>query len=387
MMPKLTDYDRAVAHLSISALDPELATGMPQWEGTRLVAYTGGVSRVYPVQLGDRTVALRCWYKRADRQADRYRHLASLFSHVRLSYFAEVRYIESGLRVGDGTYPVVWMEWIHAPPLNEFLDRHASSRARVERVAEGFASMVADLHRYGIAHGDLQDGNILVQGDGNALSIRLVDYDTLYAPTFGYWENDAVGMRDYQHPLRSRLQFLSSEDDYFSELVIYLSLCAIAEDPSLWKAGNEGRLLFSDRDFADPDRSPTFDRLSRMSGEVSRLNKHLRDFCRSDPTRLQPLEKVISEGLLVERYFDRRVEPAPPAEIPAPPPPEDPDRTLEKYFGPTVRAGSGSATATTGKPAGKKVSTGEPRSWAWLWILLLIAMFFVGLVLSGEIVL
>jgi hypothetical protein len=305
MMPTLQDYDLAVDNLAISALDPELAEGSPERDGNGLVAYTGGVSRVYPVRVGDRTGALRCWHKQLDRQSIRYRHLMQLFNEVQLPYFTKVRYIESGLRIRSDAFPVVWMEWIHAPPLNLFLDANANNRAALGQVSELFVELVADLHRHRIAHGDLQDGNILVMGQENAFALRLVDYDTMYVPTLGTWANDATVVRDFQHPHRSRVPHLSLTDDYFSELVIFLSLRAIAEDESLWKVGSERRLLFSESDFADPDASEMFARLWRMSPEVRRLAVRLRNFCHSEPDCLAPLEEVWDDArtLAVERYF------------------------------------------------------------------------------------
>jgi len=94
LMPTLQEYDVAVDHLAISAGDPELAKGYPRKEGNRLIAYTGGLSRVYPVRLGDRTIALRCWHNHAERQALRYQHLAGYLPRVNLPcLISDIRYV------------------------------------------------------------------------------------------------------------------------------------------------------------------------------------------------------------------------------------------------------------------------------------------------------
>ena len=95
--------------------------------------------------------------------------------------------------------------------------------------------MCIDLHKNNISHGDLQHGNILIceNRDGKP-TLKLVDYDSLYVPTMGKKFKDSItGLKDYQHPARQTAVHVSShKTDYFSELVIYLSLIAIAENPA-----------------------------------------------------------------------------------------------------------------------------------------------------------
>ena len=155
--------------------------------------------------------------------------------------------------------------------------------------------MVRDLHSKNIAHGDLQDGNIIVCKNTHAFDLRLVDYDSLYTPTLQGWQNpdDLMGVPDYQHPKRHKKA--NEKSDYFSEFVIYLSLLAYAEKPGLWKKGQEKRLLFTEKDFQNPASSPTFQLLQTLSPKIKHLANELRKFCAiNDTNQLVPLEQILT---------------------------------------------------------------------------------------------
>jgi len=52
----------AIENREIFVLVPHLAGGTPKrMKRNKLLAYSGGYSRVYPIQVGDKTYALRCW--------------------------------------------------------------------------------------------------------------------------------------------------------------------------------------------------------------------------------------------------------------------------------------------------------------------------------------
>jgi hypothetical protein len=100
----------------------------------------------------------------------------------------------------------------------------------------------------------------------------------------------------YQHLNRNKLTKLSPKSDYFSELVIYLSLLAISEKPSYWEnIEQEERLLFSEKDLANPRSSPIFAELAKLSPEIIYFTLELEKFCRQpDIESLQPLENLVS---------------------------------------------------------------------------------------------
>lgn len=364
-----TDIDGALADLASNAVDPWLAGCRPRTKGDRLTLFPGGVARVYPVMDGNRTYALRFWTAAPDGLEERYRHFASFQERVRVPCLVDALYLARALRVHGMIVPAVRMEWVDGQPLGRFLDAHHQRAAAVEHVAARFADAVRALHAHGCSHGDLQDGNILVEGRGVDLSVRLVDYDTFHLPSLGARHNEVTALPDYQHPSLPASPIRSAADDHFSELVIYLSLRAIAQDPTLWRPGTDSRLILTRADYLEPDTSPTFARLLSMGPEIRRLTETLQSFCSlRDIRHIPPLEAVLEQrAALVSAYFGmeamRRMPPAgsqpgPPPATPAPPAPTGQRTPLppsfDQYFG-QVPARSESA-----RPSPTPVSSQTP---------------------------
>jgi len=80
----------------------------------------------------------------------------------------------------------------------------------------------------GIAHGDLQHGNIIMCNH----ELRLVDYDGMYVPAMKNFMASELGHPNYQHPARAPHHFGPYLDN-FSAWVIYASIKALQVDPLL----------------------------------------------------------------------------------------------------------------------------------------------------------
>ena len=293
--PTRQEYNMAVEHLDRFVLVPHLRGGRPKrTRRNTLYAYSGGYSRVYPIEVGNRTIALRCWIADIGEAKERYRRIKSYLQANPLPYFVQFDYFDEGILVNGKKYPVITMEWVDGLPLNKFLDQQIHNSSAVWQLAQKFEIMVKNLHHLSISHGDLQEGNILVEKTGERLSLKLIDYDSLFVPSLQGWPNEIMGVPTYQHPKRQQLKLASEKTDYFSELVIYLSLRAYAEKPHLWKRCQEQQLLFSVADFTHPSHSPVFRELKSFSAEMRQLAERLEEFChRNDPSQLLPLEKVL----------------------------------------------------------------------------------------------
>ncbi|HEY0021747.1 MAG TPA: lipopolysaccharide kinase InaA family protein [Longimicrobium sp.] len=297
--PSLQDYNIAVEHLPRFAREQRLLHCIPRRStGGKLVAYSGGYSRVYAVDLGGRTYALRCWTADVGDARERYRHISAHFRANPLPYFVEFEYLENALVSKNECFPVLWMEWAHGLRLRDFIAQNVGNPTAMHTVAESFREMVADLHARQISHGDLQDENIIVQTAGapGGTRLRLIDYDSVYVPSLQGYPDQIIGVSNYQHPRRNALRVASQCADYFSELVIYLSLLAYAGNPSLWDPARDKQLLFTEHDFAAPNKSAALQKLQFMSGSVVPLSKLLAAWCREpDVSRLQPLEEVLAD--------------------------------------------------------------------------------------------
>ena len=296
LWPSFADYElfvkNAFAH---SVLDPRLKNGTP------MKGISGGFSRVYPVKVASNTFALRCWVKDVGNLKDRYRKVSAYLKKVHLPYFVDFEYVSEGVLVNGTKYPTTCMEWAEGVSLRGFIERNLQSSHIFKVVADEFQEMVAALHKHQIAHGDLQDGNILLTKNNNAVEIKLIDYDSLFVPTLQGQPEQIVGLPEYQHPIRITGGGQANEKvDYFSELVIYLSFLSLAEKPELWnrfKDKTEKGLLFSKKDFENSNQSDIFQELKKLSPDIQQLAATLKDFCaKTSLNELEPLEAILPKS-------------------------------------------------------------------------------------------
>src|SRR5207244_4428556 len=99
---------------------------------------------------------------------------------------------------------ILKMRWIAGFPLNEFVKQHADRPTVLEQLAQMWVKLAAQLRRAGIAHADLQHGNVLLVpgGRATALSLRLIDYDGMFVPALARQPSGEKGHRNFQHPQR-----------------------------------------------------------------------------------------------------------------------------------------------------------------------------------------
>lgn len=293
--PTLLQYNTAVVHLEHFVLSARFKGGVAR-RGKRkqLIAYSGGFSRIYPIEIGRKTVALRCWTSEVGQAQERYQKISHYLKTQNLPYFVDFEYIPDGILVEGKEYPVIYMEWVDGFTLGRFIDQHINNKDALLGVADLFLQMVKTLHQKKIAHGDLQDGNLMIYRNGQSWALKLIDYDSLFVPSLQGYPAEIAGVPSYQHPKRANLKVVSERIDYFSELVIYLSLCAYAERPDFWEHEQEERLLFEEEDFKNYAKSHIFQELKQLSPTVQHLTQKLEEFCQiNDCQKLSPLEDIL----------------------------------------------------------------------------------------------
>lgn len=231
--------------------------------------YSGGFAIVFVFDIKGEKWAFRCWRNLPEKSIEeRLRSLSKEINKTRLPYFCEFTYEPVGIIVNGEKCPTTRMRWVEGCKLNEFVFDHRNETKVLKKLASDFLKMCKDLHEVHIAHGDLQHGNILIGDDGR---IFLIDYDSMYVPSFEDKEDSIKGLKDYQHPARTRNKYANKKLDYFSELVIYLSIAAIAENGSLaekYDIMNTDRLLFSYDDFQNIEESKIYSDLMALSVSI-----------------------------------------------------------------------------------------------------------------------
>jgi hypothetical protein len=280
-VPSGSQYREALQNTSFCFQDPDLRGGTPELDPLGLPRpISGNFASVFNIAGHDgRRWAVKCFTRYAEDQERRY---AAISQHLaQLSYPWKVRFefLHNGVRVqGNQWYPCLKMEWIQATGLVRFIETHLWEPAVLAALAKRFADMAAELAAAGIAHGDLQHGNILVAPDGR---LKLIDYDGMFVHGLELLGANEKGHVNYQSPARSLNQW-GADLDRFSAWVIYLSLVALTLDPTLWgrlRADGDESLLFHSDDYLDPASSQALlalqssgnDQLRALASVVERL--------------------------------------------------------------------------------------------------------------------
>lgn len=220
------------------------------------VSQSGKFCIVYKFQMKDGTYkAVRVWLKeKEDIQEilDDVNTVSSTLKSINSQYFVQYDYHPDGILIKGEWRPMVVMDWCEGDDLKEYVSKHHSEPSLILDLAHKFLEMVKFLHENNISHGDLQHKNIKIKSDGN---IVVLDYDSICVPGNAGKKEIIKGLPGYQlFRVRNSNECLSPKVDYYSELVIYVSLLLIAHHPDVWGPevdANDNILLFTDEDIAN----------------------------------------------------------------------------------------------------------------------------------------
>jgi hypothetical protein len=260
----------------------------------------------------------------------------------------------------------VKMEWVEGDLLHTYIAKHLGAPAVLQRLARAWVEMARDLHALGMAHGDLQHGNVLVTEAGE---IKLVDYDGMFVPAFAGLPSPEDGHPNYQHPCRGSRNF-GPQLDNFSAWSVYLSILTVARDRTAWEALGFGDdcLALRRADYVRPSASAAFGTLEAAADpDVRKIGKFVRSLLAHEPEALPKLEnrarvivtssagaaldehawrfepfenEPLPAGTYTEPYHPRAVA----VPVAAPPAPALPSKTQQLL----VRAGGGVAATAAG---------------------------------------
>lgn len=300
--PTPGEYQQAVQFPAAAFADPQLQDAAPETSALGLPrATTGAFAVVFPVKAPGVKWAVKCFLTDVPDQRRRYRAIADHLRDAGLPYTARFEYQPAGIHVAGQGFPILKMEWLDGTSLNRFLAANRTPEA-LDGVIREWRRLIGDLERAGIAHGDLQHGNILVDAHGNdpAPRLRLVDYDTMFVPALAGRKSPEVGHRNYQHPDRDQNDF-GPYVDRFSALVIDTALQACRLAPELWdRFDTDENILFRSEDLSDPSSSALFDELRQIEAIRKQVDV-LERACFLEPEDVPPLSDVV-EGRVSEAH-------------------------------------------------------------------------------------
>jgi hypothetical protein len=181
------------------------------------------------------------------------------------------------------------MPWVAGQNLRQLVEASIGQRDRLESLASRWLDLTKELRGASYVHGDPSHRNVMIDDRG----IHLIDPDVAWVPALGDTAPVETGNPAFQHPGRARARN-SLELDNFPNIVIYLSLRALASDPSLWQLSGSEKLILDGRDYAEPHVSEAFTRmLESPDAEVRTLTARLMQLCLGELERVPPLEDFL----------------------------------------------------------------------------------------------
>ncbi|MDQ7041292.1 MAG: hypothetical protein Q9M35_10170 [Rhodothermus sp.] len=292
VFPTPSQYREAVQFPEVAFTDSELQQATPEVDALGLPrAISGAFATVFVLQGRTRRWAVRCFHAPVPDLAVRYRALARHLAQHPTLPLVPFDFQPAGIRVDDQAWPLLKMDWVEGVPLNRFVAEHLDEPEMLARLSEAWVALVEQLEATGMAHGDLQHGNVLVGQEADRLRLTLVDYDAVYVPALRGRKSPELGHRNYQHPDRSEADF-GPWIDRFPALVIYTALQALQHRPELGRRYPlDEALLFRAGDLYAPERSPLFQELETMA-PVRPLVALLRQACHLEPAQVPSLVDV-----------------------------------------------------------------------------------------------
>jgi len=273
--PSPQDYNEALQHPSVNFADPDLQIGKPQLNSFGLPKpITGSFASVYYMDCPERDYAVRCFLHNIADQKERYAKISEYLNKLNLPIMADFDYLDKGVLAHANWYPILRMDWVDGQNLIQFIGRNLDNPPILEKLRQWLRQAGNTLRENGIAHGDLQHGNVLVTNE----QIKLVDYDGMFVPELNGSQSNELGHRNYQHPGRTKQHFGPYLDN-FSAWLIDTSIYCLERDPTLWFTlkGGEDCLLFREKDLQDPYSSFAFHQLENHTNiEIRERVKWLR---------------------------------------------------------------------------------------------------------------
>ncbi len=260
--PLSQDFNEAIQNPSTAFADADLKSGTVTTTPLGVpLPRSGNYADVYQVIGADgRAWALKCFTRAVapDLQA-RYAAIAGHLAETNLPFTVGFEFLANGIRVKGKTYPALKMQWVEGSALNTFVKDNLGRATILESMLSLWVRLCRRLRETGMAHCDLQHGNvILVPAEkSNSLGLKLVDYDGVFVPALAGKNPGEAGHASFQHPQRIITNDYSANLDRFPHLVVATALRGLlVGGKDLWDKYDTGdNLLFTAKDFTSPKQS------------------------------------------------------------------------------------------------------------------------------------
>jgi hypothetical protein len=308
--PQITEYHEAVQHPRQAFVDPDLKQGTVAENNLGLpLVLSGGFALTYAVTTPRRKCAVRCFHREIPAIQQKYDATSKKLRSLAVGCFVDFDFQQSGISVRQRMFPIVRMDWVEGDTLGVWLDKRFDDKRALEQARTDFVAIACFLEREGIAHGDIQNGNVMVANG----AIKLIDYDGMFVPGMRRGNGSETGHKHFQHPDRQVSHF-GPEMDRFSFIALDLSLKALIEDKSLYPKFREGgeTIIFKANDFAHPQNSEIFRRLLAMP-KLKEQARHFAAICDAPLAAVPTLDEFLAGKNIPGAMTPIKTSPAPEA--------------------------------------------------------------------------
>ena len=191
----MIDLQAAVQDPRNTFADPELKAGKVAETPSGLPMALGGTfALTYMVRSGHRKLAIRCFHREVPQAQNRYAKISTKLRSLTSPYFVNFEFQPQGIRVLRQQFPIVKMDWAEGETLGVYLDRAASNSTAIGALRQTFATLAEYLERNAVAHGDIQNENVIVSNG----ALRLIDYDGMFVAGLPEGQGSEVGHKHFQ---------------------------------------------------------------------------------------------------------------------------------------------------------------------------------------------
>lgn len=219
----------------------------------------------------NKVFALRCFLNGGDPDDINRTIKVSEYLHTLSdSWVCKSTVYERGITVKGNQFPVILMEWTTGTKVNDYVSSIIADNNKISQLQTKLVELNKSLEAKGIAHGDIQSGNLLVEESYNDIILKLVDYDPMYIPALAGKMATETGHSSFQHSKRTKSHF-NEKIDRFSFWLLLTALEAVKFDKTLWNKdlrggfNDEDNFLFKAKDLLNPQSSQLVNRLRSLN--------------------------------------------------------------------------------------------------------------------------
>jgi len=236
---------------------------------------------VFKTESNSRFYAVRFFLYDQPELFERYHQIQNYLANRALSWKVPFEFLDKEY------YPATQMDWIDSLSFTEYLDLIITEPLLISKLQSRLVDLSRSLEENGIGHGNLNLSHVRFVKQQQEYILKLIDYDSLYIPSFEGKDSLTVGTASFQHPMRLASDF-SERIDHFSFWIFLTALEALKADASLWTKATENgydkseQLLFNFRDLAFPQQSRIFQILKGYNSDALNFySEKLIGFCNS----------------------------------------------------------------------------------------------------------